>query len=118
MDLAEGLVVFSDSKSALEAIRNGETNITSTINNLLDRMHCKGKSCVLQWIPAHVDIEGNECADALAKEARNLHQPLSTITLADANAVARCRLLNQPSKKPLITDFDLPRDITTTLARL
>ncbi|GFS88702.1 hypothetical protein NPIL_164191 [Nephila pilipes] len=37
-------------------------------------------------------IEGNECANSLAKEARNLVQSNATNTLADANAVARHRL--------------------------
>ncbi|GFV68563.1 putative RNA-directed DNA polymerase from transposon X-element [Trichonephila clavipes] len=84
----EGLTIFSDSRVALEAIIKGDTNITSAINVLLESLHCKGKSCLLQWIPAHVNIEGNECADSLAKEGRNDDQLCPTITLADANAVA------------------------------
>ncbi|GFW98140.1 RNase H domain-containing protein [Trichonephila clavipes] len=71
IDSTEGLVIFSDSKSAIEAIRNGETNISCNIITLLEQLHCKRKSCILQWIPAHVNIEGNECADSLAKEARH-----------------------------------------------
>ncbi|GFW83003.1 RNase H domain-containing protein [Trichonephila clavipes] len=63
IDSTEGLVIFSDSKSAIEAIRNGETNISCDIITLLEQLHCKRKSCILQWIPAHVNIEGNECAD-------------------------------------------------------
>ncbi|GFX22755.1 hypothetical protein TNCV_4838921 [Trichonephila clavipes] len=68
----QGLVIFSDSKSAIEAIRNGETNISCDIITLLEQLHHKRKSCILQWIPAHVNIEGNECADSLAKEARDI----------------------------------------------
>ncbi|GFV55910.1 RNase H domain-containing protein [Trichonephila clavipes] len=68
----EGLVIFSDSKSAIETIRNGETNISCDIITLLEQLHNKRKSCILQWIPAHVNIEGNECADSLAKEARDI----------------------------------------------
>ncbi|GFX99109.1 RNase H domain-containing protein [Trichonephila clavipes] len=57
IDSTEGLVIFSDSKSAIEAIRNGETNISCDIITLLEQLHSKRKSCILQWIPAHVNIE-------------------------------------------------------------
>ncbi|GFV12554.1 RNase H domain-containing protein [Trichonephila clavipes] len=59
IDSTEGLVIFSDSKPAIEAIRNGETNISCDIITLLEQLHSKRKSCILQWIPAHVNIEGN-----------------------------------------------------------
>ncbi|GFV93548.1 RNase H domain-containing protein [Trichonephila clavipes] len=104
--------------AALEAIIKGETNITFAINVLLESLHCKGKSCLLQWIPAHVNIEGNECTDSLAKEGRNDDQLCPTITLADANAVANYRLLPHRYKKPLIVDFDCSRNLTSILARL
>ncbi|GFT88673.1 RNase H domain-containing protein [Trichonephila clavipes] len=57
IDSTEGLVIFSDSKSAIEAIKNGETNISCVIITLLEQLHNKRKSCILQWIPAHVNIE-------------------------------------------------------------
>ncbi|GFV73581.1 RNA-directed DNA polymerase from mobile element jockey [Trichonephila clavipes] len=79
IDSTEGLVIFSDSKSAIEAIRNGETNISCDIITLLEQLHNKRKSCILQWIPAHVNIEGNECADSLAKEARDIEHKCTTI---------------------------------------
>ncbi|GFX20504.1 RNase H domain-containing protein [Trichonephila clavipes] len=96
----EGLVIFSDSKSAIEAIRNGETNISCDIITLLEQLHNKRKSCILQWIPAHVNIEGNECADSLAKEARDIEHKCTTITLDDANAVAKHRIMNHTFKNP------------------
>ncbi|GFV26284.1 hypothetical protein TNCV_4586231 [Trichonephila clavipes] len=74
------------SKSAIEAIRNGETNISCDIITVLEQLHSKRKSCILQWITAHVNIEGNECADSLAKEARDIEHKCTTITLDDANA--------------------------------
>ncbi|GFX74446.1 RNase H domain-containing protein [Trichonephila clavipes] len=96
----EGLAIFSNPRAVLEAIIKGDTNITSAINVLLESLHCKGKSCLLQWIPAHVNIEGNEFADSLAKEDRNEDQLCPTITLADANAVANYRLLPHCYKNP------------------
>ncbi|GFV94113.1 RNase H domain-containing protein [Trichonephila clavipes] len=110
------------SKSAIEATRNGETNISYDIITLLEQLHSKRKSCILQWIPAHVDIEGNECADVcvcgLAKEARDIDHKCTTITLDDDNAVAKHRIMNHTFKKPLVTEFDCPRIITSTIARL
>ncbi|GFU91578.1 RNase H domain-containing protein [Trichonephila clavipes] len=105
-------------KSGFRSDLKGHTNITSAINVLLESLHCKGKSCLLQWIPAHVNIEGNECADSLAKEGRNDDQLCPTITLADANAVANYRLLPHRYKKPLIVDFDCSRNLTSIIARL
>ncbi|GFX95298.1 probable RNA-directed DNA polymerase from transposon BS [Trichonephila clavipes] len=117
-NFTKGLVIFSDSKSAIEAIRNGETNISCDIITLLEQLHNKRNSCILQWIPAHVNIEGNECADSLAKEARDIEHKCTTITLDDANAVAKHRIMNHTFKKPLVTEFDCPRIITSTIARL
>ncbi|GFX04082.1 zinc finger MYM-type protein 1 [Trichonephila clavipes] len=57
IDSTEGLVIFSNSKSAIEAIRNGETNISCDIITLLEQLHSKRKSSILQWIPALVNIE-------------------------------------------------------------
>ncbi|GFW97689.1 RNase H domain-containing protein [Trichonephila clavipes] len=47
IDSTEGLVIFSDSKSAIEAIRNGETNISCDIITLLEQLHNKRKFCIL-----------------------------------------------------------------------
>ncbi|GFX58018.1 hypothetical protein TNCV_4047761 [Trichonephila clavipes] len=94
IDSTEGLVNFSDSKSAIEATRNGETNISFDIITILEQLHSKRKSCILQCIPAHVNIEGNEFADSLAKEARDIDHKCTTITLDDANTVAKHIIMN------------------------
>ncbi|GFU27990.1 uncharacterized protein TNCV_3153361 [Trichonephila clavipes] len=54
----------------------------------------------------------------LAKEARDIEHKCTTITLDDANAVAKHRIMNHTFKKPLVTEFDCPRIITSTIARL
>ena len=72
------VIVFSDAKSALEALQNPhyQDQITSEIalgiNNLIvaHAVHVK-----LQWIPGHCNISGNETADKLAKiGATKYHQ--------------------------------------------
>ncbi|GFW00985.1 RNase H domain-containing protein [Trichonephila clavipes] len=114
------LLLPDDSKSAIEAIRNGKTNISCDIITLLEQLHSKRKPCILQWIPAHVNIVGTECADiySIAKEARDINHKCTTITLDDANAVAKHRIMHHTFKKPLVMEFDCPRSITSTIARL
>ena len=70
---AEGLVVFCDSKAALMTITKGHSSITHEIISGLQDLQAINKNCTLQWIPAHAEIAGNENADKLAKESRNLN---------------------------------------------
>ncbi|UYV78735.1 hypothetical protein LAZ67_16002604 [Cordylochernes scorpioides] len=69
---AEGILIYSDSISSLEAIQKGNTNITRKIHSLLTQMKPLENNCILQWIPAHAGIGGNEMTSELAKEARNV----------------------------------------------
>ncbi|GFX68258.1 transposable element Tcb2 transposase [Trichonephila clavipes] len=69
----KGLVIFSDSKAALQTILNGGSCITEDVCPRLFRLQELGKVYFLQWLLAHVDITGNENADKLVKEARNLN---------------------------------------------
>ena len=52
----------------------------------------------------------------MAKEGRCAALLCTTISLE--NAVAKLSLLPYSFKKPLITDFDCPRILTSTIARL
>ncbi|GFT07976.1 hypothetical protein TNCV_3347641 [Trichonephila clavipes] len=62
--------------------------------------------------------EGMRMFHSLAKEARDIEHKCTPITLDDANAVAKHRIMNHTFKKPLVTEFDCPRIITSTIARL
>uniref|UniRef100_A0A8R2R7F5 RNase H type-1 domain-containing protein n=1 Tax=Bombyx mori TaxID=7091 RepID=A0A8R2R7F5_BOMMO len=63
--------IFSDSRSSLDILKNGNsthplvTKITKNINNI----KLQKKQITLYWIKAHNGLEGNERADQLAKEA-------------------------------------------------
>ena len=67
-------IIYSDSKSALDAIRKFQPD-NHIVSHIIKRIHQlqndRGKQISFCWIPAHVGVEGNEYADAAAKEAAN-----------------------------------------------
>ena len=71
-------VIFTDSKSTLEALENPYDNPDSNIDLLGLSIHNLLTSynihLTLQWIPGHSDLEGNDRADKLAKEGAQKEQ--------------------------------------------
>ena len=53
------------------------------------------ESLVLQWIPAHCRIEGNERADRLAKEGSVLEQIESDLTYREVKSIMKTSLNNK-----------------------
>ena len=83
---ATGVVVFTDSMSALQAMEEGDLNdelskVLHTAEKLRSTYQVK---LVLQWIPGHTGIYGNEKADMLAKQGSRTTQPSKPITLQTA----------------------------------
>ena len=70
----------SQTLSALQALMSGEPDtmqkkLTDNISTL-----AQTTCVVLQWIPAHTGIRGNETADQLAKEGMEKEQPPSHVS--------------------------------------
>ena len=64
------VIIFSDSKSALEALQNPphQDQITSKIALWISNLiAAHAVHVTFQWIPGHCNISGNETADKLAK---------------------------------------------------
>ena len=73
-------IFLTDSLSALQALMSDEPDttqkkLTENINTLAQTTYV-----VLQWIPAHTGIRGNEMANQLAKEGREKDQPPSHLS--------------------------------------
>ena len=69
-------VIFSDSKSCLQAIQNKDWKTPAVQKVLQQYDNCykeKDKVVVFCWIPSHIGIKGNEKADKAAKEALNIN---------------------------------------------
>ena len=64
------VIIFSDAKSALEALQNPsyQDQITSEIAlGISNLIAAHAVHVTLQWIPGHCNINGNKTADKLAK---------------------------------------------------
>ena len=74
-------VILSDSKSALQALQNGNGSnrreLQAEILHLCHQIVERGTELTLQWIPSHSGIRGNDQADSEAKKAARDGQPLN-----------------------------------------
>ena len=63
--------IFSDSQSAITSLKkyNPIDPLTIKIKNLIYKLTSENKQISFCWVPAHVNIQGNELADKAAKEA-------------------------------------------------
>ena len=82
-------VILTDSKAALESLTSNTSD--QPIHQLLKDLQLLPHECtvVLQWIPPHCWIPGNERADRLAKSGSKQLQPLFTSTYQEANTLLR-----------------------------
>ena len=83
-------VIFTDSKSALQALENSCTRSQEVLHTLLLSSRLLTTypiRLVLQWIPGHTNIPGNERADRLAKKGSQLEQPNKPASIKTAKQI-------------------------------
>ena len=103
-DTSSHKVFLSDAKSALQAMESGNDK---NLNNLMLALSslCENHTTVLQWIPAHCGIPGNEIADMLAKKGSSYTQENTSTNLKEATTIIKAHqraqwLEQHPKFKP------------------
>ena len=96
-------VIFSDSKSVLQAISSKwEHPAIRILMEYLHSIHFIDKEVVFCWIPSHMGIQGNERADKAAKEALSKDVTECLVSYTDA-----CQYISEHVKKLWQTEWDL-----------
>ena len=102
-EMIDKIVILSDCRSALQAISspqagNGTVVDIRTLIHGLQECIKKKKTLVLQWVPSHCDLPGNEKADELAKLGATKDQPNNRIPLHTVKTHLSARTRDQIRK--------------------
>ena len=91
-DKRSNIIIFTDAMSVLQALENN-TCKDKNINNLSavigQVINTHAVEITLQWIPGHVQIPGNERADALAKQGAMKTQNVSSASINTAKQIIK-----------------------------
>lgn len=71
------IVILTDSEAVIQAISSHSSTTNKTLKDILQTIRVLqklNKYIMLQWIPSHIGIPGNEGADELAKKGTTFHQ--------------------------------------------
>ena len=101
--------------SSLQSLQAEPTDkMTTALCEKLNKLGEKQK-IVLQWIPAHIGIAGNEVADLLAKSGSRLPQPASCISYEEAKTLLKNKDLHSWQSRN--DGYNLKKDGIHSLSR-
>ena len=122
-DARDKVVIFTDAKSVLTALKSQHSSDLSDLSDQLEGLNQSYQKVVIQWVPAHCQIRGNEKADKLAKQGGALQQEDTGSTYEVAKSYIKCHLSSKwekdhPSHLKGDAYHQLPRQAQVTILRL
>ena len=99
-------VIFSDSKSALQAISNYKNPhpVITKIFEWLSELHARQKRVTLCWVPSHINVDGNEAADRAARLTAESNMPVDCIQLPHTDYYSQIRQKCRDSWRDIWTE--------------
>ncbi|GFO48818.1 RNA-directed DNA polymerase from [Plakobranchus ocellatus] len=83
-----GVVILTNCRALVQALGDSGSESVGEAVLLADYLlKTEGVQTMVQWIPSHIGVLGNEIADGLANEGRPMPQPRKPLTLSDAKSV-------------------------------
>ena len=87
------VVIFSDALSVLQALLNPKNKELDMLLSSQATLQQSTERTIIQWIPSHCNISGNEEADRLAKDGGKLTQDLHDTAIEEVKDRQRRRWL-------------------------
>ncbi|GFO50192.1 RNA-directed DNA polymerase from [Plakobranchus ocellatus] len=104
-----GVVIFTECRALVQALGGSGSEGVGEAVLLADYLlKTEAAQTVVQWIPSHVGVLGNNIADGLANEGRSMPQPRKTLTLSDAWSVLQRGTARLWSATQLSNDESFP----------
>ena len=91
-NLLSKTIIFTDAKSVLQALDSDrpKSSVIQDLSKVLDQFIRKyEQEVIIQWIPSHCQINGNERADILAKKGASKEQPERPVSQATCRQIIR-----------------------------
>ena len=83
------VVVFSDALSVLQAVQNPQNKDLNSLVSALARLQQATEHTIIQWIPSHCNIAGNEEADRLARKGGQQPQEEQDTSYEEAKTIIK-----------------------------